>query len=159
MNIVVKASLILAGAVGLFSIVFYLAGLHESFLSGQLIFLVGAIGLNVGVILWALGTTAAENGYGMQLMNAAGIGLVGGFLVVLVSWLLLAVVFPGVLGEMREAAIAFMDASEMSPDQVEAQMKALDSATPMSQSIPGGVGTFFTSLVSGAIFAIFKRKK
>ena len=38
-------------------------------------------------------------------------------------------------------------------------MEALDNATPMSQSIPGGVGAFFTSLVTGAVFAIWKRQR
>lgn len=159
MNVVVKASLILAGAVAVLSIVVYATGLHQSFLVSQIVFLVGAIALNAGVVIWALGKTASENGYGKQVANAAGIGVLGGVLIILVSWLLLSTVFPDVLAEMRQGAITYMDSAGMSEEQVARQMEALDSTTPWSQSVTGGVGTFFTSLVCGAVYAIFKRKK
>ena len=61
--------------------------------------------------------------------------------------------------EMRDSAIAFMESSNMPEASIEAQMLKLDAATPVSQSLPALIGTFITSVVVGAIVAIFKRKK
>ncbi len=159
MHATVKASLVLAGLVALLSIVVYVTGLHKNFMVGQAVFLAGAIAINVAVVVWALTKTAAENPYGRQVLSATVIGVVGGVAIVLVSWLLLAVVFPNVLEESRQAAIEFMEDSGTSEDEVQRQLEMLEKTTPMSQSIPGGIGTFATSLVTGAVFAIFRRKK
>lgn len=159
MNLVVKASAALVGAVGLFSIIFYLSGLHESFFLGQIVFLAVAIAINVAIVIWALSKTAADHTYGGQVGVAAGIGALGGLGIVVVSWLLLAVVFPDALAEMRAGAVAYMEEAQMPQAQVDQQMQALDSATPLSQSLPGGLGAFFTSLVTGAVYGFFRRKK
>ena len=159
MHVTLKASLILVGLVALLSIVVYVTGLHKNFVVGQAVFLIGAILINVVVVFWALKQTAAENGYGRQLLSSAVIGVVGGVLIVLVSWLLLSVVFPDVLEEGRQGAIEFMKAAGTPEAEFNRQVEVLENTTPMSQSVPGGIGTFFTSLLTGAIVAIFKRKK
>lgn len=159
MHVTVKASLILAALVAVFSILVYVTGLHENFMVGQLVFLAVAIAVNVAVVYWALHQTAAVNTYGGQVLNAAVIGVFGGVLVLLVSWLLLSFAFPNVLAETRQAAIEYMQAAGVPEAEYNRQLEMLERATPMSQSIPGGVGTFFTGLVAGAVFAIFKRKK
>ncbi|RMH19389.1 MAG: DUF4199 domain-containing protein [Acidobacteria bacterium] len=159
MHVTVKASLILAGLVALLSAVVYLSGLHKNFAAGQTVFLAGAIAINVAVVYAALAATAAETGYGGQVLNAAAIGLLGGALVVLVSWLMLAAVFPNALDEVRQGAIDFMEASGMPDEQKQQQLEQIRNATPWSQSLPGGIGTFATSLVAGLVIAAFKRRK
>jgi len=156
---IVRASLILAGFIAVLSIVVQVSGLNSNFMLSQMIFLVGAIVLNVGVVIWALRKTADANGYPGQVAQSAGIGVVGGLLITLVSWLLLSVVFPDAIAEMRAGAVAYLDSAGLPPEDHAKQMEALDKATPMSQSIPGGVGTFVTSLVTGAVFGIFARRK
>lgn len=159
MNSVVKASLVLAALVALLSIIVQVSGLNANFMLSQMAFLVGAIAINVGVVIWALSQTAADRGYMGQLGQAAGIGLLGGALVTLTSWLFLAVVFPDAIAEMRAGAVAYMESAGISGADYDRQMATLDSTTPFSQSISGGVGTLCTSLVTGAVFAIFKRRK
>ncbi len=159
MHVTLKASLILAGLVALLSILIYLTGLHTSFVAGQAIFLVGAIAINAGVVFWALRQTAAENGYGRQLLSSAVIGVAGGVLIVLISWVLLSFVFPDVLDEARQAAVQYLRSSGAPEADVERQRATLEAATPMSQSIPGGLGTLFTSLITGAIVGVFQRKR
>lgn len=158
MHPVVKGSLVLAGLVGLFSALFYAFGLHESYVVGQTVFLAVAIGLNVAVVIWVLGQTAAHDGYGKQVANAAGIGVLGGLLVTLVSWFLLALVFPDALDELRAGAVAYMEQAGTPPAEFEQQREMLEAATPFSQSLPGGIGTFFTSLLTGAVFAVWRRR-
>ncbi len=159
MHVTLKASLVLVGLVALLSMMLYVTGLHKNFMAGQAVFLIGAVAINVAVIIWALGKTAAENPYGRQLLNATVIGVVGGGLIVLVSWLLASVVFPNALEETRQGAIEYMEANNFPEDKFQSQLETLNKTTPMSQAIPGGLGTFATSLVTGAVFAIFRRKK
>ncbi len=159
MNTIVKASLILTGLVTVLNLIVQATGLHKDFMLGQTLFLVGAIALNVGVVYWALARDASTNAYGLQLLTALGIGLLAGLLIVVVSWFLLGVAFPSSLDEMREGAIAYMQEAGTPEAEYQRQVEMLDKATPMSQSVPGGVGTLFTSLLSGAIIAAFKRKK
>ena len=159
MRVEIKASLILAGLVALLTILLEVSGLDDDFLTGQIVFLVGAIAINVAVVYWALTETAEESTYGQQLLRSAVIGVVGGLLIVAVSWLLLAVVFPDALEELRQAAIRYMEESGTPPDEFERQVELLDKATPVSQSIPGGLGTLVTSLVAGSVIGVFRRQR
>ena len=159
MHPVVKASLILVAVVAFVSVVIYVTGIHENFLLNQILFLAVAIVANIVAVFWALSQTAETRGYGKQVFHATGIGLLAGALIIGVSWLLLAVVFPDVLTESTEGAIAFMESSGMAKEELARQMETLEKTTPMSQSLAGGIGTFVTSLVVGLIVAVFKRKK
>ena len=159
MQIPIKAGVILAVLVTLTSATLIATGLHENFIVLNIVSIVVYIAINVGVVFWALKRTAAENTYRLQLRSSLVLGVVGGLLVFLGSWLLLAVVFPGALPAIREGAVAFMEGSGMTDPQVLEQMESLDAATPLSQSIPGGFFTVLTSLVSGAIIGAFQRKK
>jgi hypothetical protein len=124
-----------------------------------MVFLAGAIALNVGVVYWALDRDASIKGYGLQLMTALGIGLIAGFLITAVSWLLLELVFPSSIAEMRAAAIAWMEGRNLPQEEYRRQLTALENTTAWSQSLPGFFGTLATSLVSGAVIAIFKRRR
>ena len=62
--------------------------------------------------------------------------------------------------DAREDAIAQVEASGAPQEQIDIQIKAIEAMTsPGGQATSGAVGTFFTSLISGAIIAIFRRKK
>lgn len=159
MQPILKGSFVLAALVGIFSLIFYMAGLHENFVLGQALFVGGAIAINVGVVVWLLGQTARDNTYGQQVATATGVGLLGGALVVGVSWLLLALVFPNALDELRAGAMAYMETADMTAEEVAAQTEMLATATPVSQSLPGGIGTFFTSLATGLVYGFFARRR
>ena len=159
MNASVKAGVILAVLVTVVSAIVMATGLHQHFMLFGLITILVYILLNIVLVYMTLNKSAADNSYGAQLMSSAVLGLVGGVLIFIGSWVLLSMVFPDALAEIRDSAIAFMENSSMSEDMIEEQMVKLDSATPVSQSLPGLIGTFTTSVVVGAIVAIFKRKK
>ena len=160
MNIPVKAGLILAVAVTLVSAALLATGTHEkSVMLYGLVSLVLYIGLNIAILIWALSKTAADSSYGKQLLNCLIIGVVGGVTIMLGSWLLLAVVFPDTMAQSRDAFLVMLEGANLTEAQMDAQIAKLDAATPMSQSLQGLYGTLGTSLIVGAIIAIFKRKK
>jgi hypothetical protein len=158
MNTVIKASVALVVVVMVISLAMYFTGMHENALIGGLGSLVLLIGANIAIVFWALNQTAAENGYGRQLGNAALIGLVGGILVFLGSMLLLTVL-PDYLEEMKTMQIASLEQFNLPEDRMDAQIAKIEAITPVKSSMQGMIGTFVTSLIIGAIIAIFKRKK
>lgn len=159
MNVVIKFGVILAVVVVLVSTLVYATGLHTNMLVGGLLVLVLYIAFNVVAVFLGLSQTAAENGYGKQLLNSLGIGLVAGVLIFLGSWLLAAVVFPDALAEAREATLAMMENMGQPQEVIDGAAQGFDKATPLRQSLQGLIGTFITSGIAGAIIAIFKRKK
>jgi len=159
MSVVIKWSVILALLVTILSVVIAVTGLHRNPILGGLVSVVIAIIFNVAVIILALRETAAANGYGRQLANAALIGLVGGVLVFLSSWFLLSTVFPHYIEETIAGAEQWFRASGLPEDQIQDQLKRMTAMTPVIQSFYGLLGTFFTSLIVGAITAAFARKK
>jgi len=158
MNTVIKASVALVVVVMLISLAMYFTGLHENALIGGLGSLVLLIAANIAIVFWALKQTAAENGYLRQLGNGALIGLIGGVLVFLGSMLLLTVL-PDYLEEMKTMQIASLEQWNLPEDRMDQQIAKIEAVTPVSSSMQGMIGTFVTSLIIGAIVAIFQRKK
>lgn len=158
-GVVVKWSVVLAVLVAVLSVAVAGSGLHKSPLAGGLVSIAVAIVLNLFAIFMALRETAPQNTYGRQLLVGLMIGLVGGVLIYLSSWLMLSTVFPNYLDEMREGYAEFMRASGLPADQVDAQIRQMEGTTPASQSVAGLIGTFFTSLIAAAIIGIVVRKK
>jgi hypothetical protein len=159
MNAVVKWSVILAGLVAALSVLIAVTGMHKNPITGGLVAIGLAILINVVVVFLALRQTARDNTYVQQLLNGVLIGAIAGVLIFLSSWLMLSVVFPNYMEEMREGAIAFLESIEVPDAQFDAQIEKLEQMTPLSQAVPGLIGTFFTSLFVAAIVGIFQRKK
>ena len=158
MKSVVKASVALVVVVMVVSVLMYVTGLHENPLIGGLGSLLLVIAANVGVVFWALKQTAAENGYVRQLGNGVLIGLIGGVLVFLGSMVLLTAI-PSYLDDMTAMQISSLEQWNLAEDVMERQIAKIEAVTPVSSSMQGLIGTFFTSLIVGAIVAIFQRKK
>jgi len=158
MNSVVKASVALVIVVMLISVLMYVTGMHENALIGGLGSLVLLIGATVAIVFWGLKQTAGENGYLRQLGNAALIGLLGGVLVFLGSMLLLTVL-PDYLEEVKTMQVASLEQWNLPEDAMDKQIAKIEAVTPVSSSMQGMIGTFVTSLIVGAIVAIFQRKK
>jgi len=159
MNAAIKASVALAVLVWVVSAIFAVAGLHESNPLVGIVILVVFIGLTVGCVFWALNATAAENGYGKQLISAVVLGLIAGVLIIGFSMLNLTVLFPDYLDENTTAVVEFLEGANLPEEVLQKQVAGLENRTAMGESIKGGIGTFVTSLIVGAIIAIFKRKK
>jgi hypothetical protein len=159
MSAAIKAGVGLAVLVEIFSVIFAATKMHQSGLAAGLVFLVVAIALNIAAVFWGLNQTASEASYGKQLVNALVIGVVAGVLICLFSILNLTVLFPDYLEENNVAMIEVFEGMNMPEQALEAQIAKLDARTAVGESVKGTIGTIVTSLVIGAIVAIFKRKK
>lgn len=159
MNAVIKASVVLAVAVTVVSYLVYFTGLHTNPVVGGLGSIVIFILLNIAAVIWALRQTAAENGYGKQLLNGLLVGVIGGVLIFVLSWATLSFILPGYLEDVKAANISWMESMNMPEEALEQQIAKIESTSPASQAGGGFIGTVVTSLVVGAITAIFVRKK
>ena len=86
-------------------------------------------------------------------------GLVAGVLIFACSWILSTYIFPNTVSEMVAGFKEWIQQSGLPEAQVQAQMQAMDQTTATSQAMNGAIGTLFTSLIAGAIIAIFQRRK
>ncbi len=159
MSVVIKAAVILALLVEAVAVLFAVAGLHESNPVFGIVFLVLVIGLNVACVFWVLKRTAADNGYGKQLLNATVLGLVAGTLIFVLSVVNLKLLFPDYIEQSNTAMLEFFEGLSMPEAALEQQAAKLEARTAVGESLNALIGTFFTSLIGGAIVAIFKRKK
>ncbi len=55
--------------------------------------------------------------------------------------------------------ISSLEQWNLPEDQMEQKIAQIEAVTPVASSMQGLFGTFFTSLIVGAIVAIFQRKK
>ena len=160
MNAVLKAGIGLAVIVEIITVIGIASGmLLANRLVAELVLLVIFFGLTGVAIFWGLGQTAAESGYGKQLLNALLIGLVAGVLIFAFSMLNLAVLFPDYLAESKTASIEVMENMSMPEQRLEAQVAKIEAQTVAGQARSGAIGTIVRSLFLGAIIAIFKRRK
>lgn len=158
MKSVITASIVLVTVVMAVSLLLYVTGLHSQPMVGGVGSLLVVIGANITVVFWALKQTAGENGYMRQLGNGALVGIVGGTLVFVASMVLLATI-PNYLSEMQAAQISALEQWELPEDALAEQIAKIEAITPAVSSMQGTIGTFFTSLITGAIVAIFQRRK
>ncbi len=100
-----------------------------------------------------------DNGYGKQLLQGLLIGLVAGVLILVFSWVNLSVLFPDYLEQSKTATIEWLESMNLPEQQLEAQVAQIEGQSVTGQAVSGLIGTVITSLIVGAVIAIFVRKK
>ena len=159
MNTVLKWSVILVAVVTLMNLIIIGTGLHTNPLVG-ILFIVLALVFNITALIMLLRETRADCSYGKQLLNSILLGLIAGVLIFATSFLVLSVLFPNSIPEMIDGRITFLESAPIDDDETrQTQIAAVQGITAMAQATAGLMGTFFTSLLVGAILAIFLRKK
>ena len=160
MKNLVKAAVTLAVLVAVLSVVIALVGLHRtSPMLAQVAFFVPVVILNIGCVVWGLKGTAATSGYVRQVGNGILIGVIAGVLIFGFSLLMLTVLMPGYLDEMKQATIEWLQTADVADETRQKQIVTVEGTTATSQSIAGLFGTLATSLVAAVIAAIFLRRK
>jgi hypothetical protein len=159
MNTVIRASVILAVVVAVIIATIAGLGLHQIPVFNTIGVILLFTLINIVIVFWALAKTAPENGYLKQLGNSALIGLIGGLLIFVLSYLLMSFVFPQYLSEYAAAILEQMEFAGAPAEQIDLYEERLSQMTTVGQAFQGFIGTFFTSLIAGAIIAYFKRKK
>jgi hypothetical protein len=159
MNVALRWGGILAIIVTLMNAVVIMTGMHRNPITGSMIPIALAILVNLVVLFLMLKSTAGDSDYVGQLRHGLVLGAVGGVLVGVGAWILLALVFPHAIAEMREGSMAFLKTAGLAEEQIQKQAEVMSGATPVNQAIPGVLGTFFTSIVGAAIIGAFVRRK
>ncbi len=158
MGAAVKWGVLLAVAVTVLNTIWVLAGLHTSPASAMG-YLACAIVMDVIAVIFALKVTAAENRYGGQFLSGLVLGVVGCVLIFLTSWLELAFVFPEAIPDQIAGFKASYESMPVAYEVKQEMMAALDGVTPLNSAFHGATGTLATSVIAGAIAAIFLRRK
>lgn len=154
----VIAGVVLGVIVAIWTQIMGITGMYKNPSLAWLFWLV--IAINIGVVIWGLGKTRAQNGYGGQVAAAVVIGIVGAVLIMLNSYLLTTAVVPEYLDEIKAVQEEMILQAGSPQEVVDVQLATLDKVmTPGVQAVMGGIGTLLTSLITGLIAAIWIRKK
>lgn len=158
MNSAIKWGVLLGVAVALLGFVFGATGMYTN-PAAALGFVAAAILLNVAAVAFMLFATRATAGWGAQVVNGLVLGVVAAVLIFLGSVVMTTVVFPGYYAELREGYLAYFQSMDLPQETVDAQMAAIEAATPVSSALQGAFGTLITSVVVAGIGGIFLRRK
>lgn len=158
MGTAVKWGVILAVTVTVFNLIWVLAGLHTSPVAVMGYLAVVTILAILAVVL-ALKATASENPYGRQLLSSLVLGVVGGAVIFLTSWIMLSFVFPDTIPEQIAGFTSYYETLPLSDERVQQMISSLEGVTALGSAFQGATGTVITSLVIGAIAGAFLRKK
>lgn len=112
--------------------------------------------IQIAILIWGMRQTAASKTYGAQLGFGTAASLVAGIFLFAYSLILMTVLFPNLIGEIKTMQAEALKKAGTNDAQISAAM-ALQ--TPMVQSIMGFLGTVVTGFLASAIIAIFVRKK
>ena len=160
MNSIVKAGIALGLSVGVWMFVIGATGWYKNPDMAWL-FNLGAILIEIGVLIWGLKQTAAAGRrYGGQILAGLSICLVGGLIIVVVSMVFTGVVFTDVFDELEIMMADSMTNQGMSEQQIEdALTMTAFTRTPLAQAIFGLIGTMISGLIISLITAAFVRSK
>jgi hypothetical protein len=112
--------------------------------------------IQVLILIWGLRQTAAQKGYGGQVLVGTGASIIAGIFLFLYTLLAITVLFPNLISEMRAMATQALEAAGQTKDQIAA---ALALQAPLNQAIQGFLGTVITGFLASLVIAIFVRKK
>jgi hypothetical protein len=160
MKKIMNAGLVLGLSVAVWSFIYGFAGLYRN-PSLAWTFTVGAILIQIGVLVWGLKQTVQD---GRRYMGQLGAGLlicfIGGIIIIFSSLIFTTVAFPDnfdVTAEMQAEAWANAGWSD---EQIDATLeRTAFMRTPVGAAVAGFIGTMATGLIISLIVAAFIRVK
>jgi hypothetical protein len=116
--------------------------------------------IEIGVLIWGLKKTAAENTYWKQVGAGTLIAVIGSVIIFFVSILFTTVLYPNYFAELQ----TIQEQMLRQKGRTEAEIKmALDAAratgTPLINALMGVVGTVVSGFVASLVIGAFFRKK
>jgi hypothetical protein len=125
------------------------------------LFVVGAVAIEVAGLVWGLRKTAAEGRtYGGQIVAGTLMAVIAGVIIIGGSLVFTTVAFPDYFRELEAAQRQMLEAQGRSDAEIAEALAANDvSATPMAHAMSGFIGTLITGIVVSAIIAIFVRRR
>lgn len=154
----VRAGVVLGLLVAVWTLVMGITGWYKHPVLLFLFLLV--IPMQFAVIAWALGKTAAVQGYWPQVRGGMLLSVVASVIVFLQSLFFTTVAFPHYFRELREVQEQALHNSGKSGEEIKAILDATArDMTPLSEARNGMIGTLVTGLVFSLIVSAFARRK
>jgi hypothetical protein len=152
-------ALALGVLVGAWMLVMAYSGLYKHPTFNVLFYLV--IAIEIAVLVSALqGGVKAGNGYVAQVARGSAVAGVGGVIVLSLSLIITAVLFPTFFAEVREMHASRLRGSGFTEVEIAARLNAEAWAqSPLASALISYVATVVTGLVSSAVIAVFVRSK
>jgi hypothetical protein len=158
MSVPIRAGVLLGALCVCWTFVMGITGWYKDPVMLNLFFLV--IPLEIGIVIWALRTTAAGATWGGQIVNGLVLSVVASVIIFAGSLLFTTVAFPNYFNDIQAAQTEMLKSAGMSADQITSQVAAAAAMqTPFMNAISGVIGTVVTGVVVAAIAGAFLRKK
>ena len=159
MKKILTAGVLLGLIVAVWDFIYGFAGLYKSMV-GALLFIVVAILIQVGVLIWGLKQTVKD---GRRYWGQVGAGvlicLIGGILIIFASFAFTAT-FPDVFDVTAEMQADGWSQRGMSDDEIDAMLeRTAATRTPWYQALMGFVGNMITGFIISLIAAAAIRVK
>jgi len=114
----------------------------------------------IGLLVWALRESGRDLGYGRQVWTGVSISLLGSLIIYAASILFTTVVFPKYFQELEALGRQVMAKQGLSPEQIEAAVKAqAPMQTPRASAMAGAIGTVLTGFFTSVIASVWFRRK
>ncbi|HEX4845782.1 MAG TPA: DUF4199 domain-containing protein [Geothrix sp.] len=118
------------------------------------------IPLQILVLVLTLRKTAPTAGYLRQVQNGVGASVIASIIIFASSLLFTMVVFPSYFAELEALGRLQMAKQGLSPEQIEAVVKAqAPMQKPLGSAFAGALGTWITGLFTSLIAAAWLRKR
>lgn len=118
------------------------------------------IPLQIIVLAVMLRQTAPTAGYLRQVQNGVGASAIASVIIVAASLLFTTVVFPSYFAELEALGRLQMAKQGLSPEQIEAVVKAqAPMQKPLGSAFAGALGTWITGLFTSLVAAAWYRKR
>lgn len=160
MNSIVKAGVVLGVLVSVWMFVHGFAGWYKD-VGTSYFFPIGATLILIGVVVWGLMQTAKQGrGYGGQLGAGLLICLIGGVIIVVMSFVWSTMVFKDVFEVTAQVQAETWANAGMSEQDIQNLLTQTEmTRTPVFQALMGFVMTMLTGLIVSLIAAAFIRDK
>jgi len=113
------------------------------------------IPLQIGVLVWMLRRDAPTTGYLRQVQNGVGASIIASAIIFVGSLIFTTVVFPSYFAELEALGRLRMAQQGLSPEQIEAVVKAqAPMQRPLGSAFAGALGTWITGLFTSVLAAV-----
>lgn len=155
----IRSGLVLGVLVALWTLVMGYTGLYRD-PRLSLLFVPGAIGLQLAVMVWSLAQRRREDPFLRQVLHGMVLSSVASVLIFLNSLLFTTVLFPGYFQDIQEMGRQVLAAQGRTSAEIEASLASYRAmATPFRNAFAGVMGTLATGMVLSLGLGVALRRR
>ncbi len=160
MNPILAAGVLIGLLCSAWTFVMGFTGWYKIPALANVLFIPGAMVIEIAGLMWGLRQTARSRGYGGQILAGTMMAIVAGVIIICSSLVFTTIVFPSYFAEIEGAYRAALQQQGKSEAEIAAAIQAsAASATPMAQAMSGFIGTLVTGIVASAVIGLFARRR